>query len=73
MPIIATDRFGAADDYLRNGGRIPAENEGALLAALVEVAKRLPEERAAMGRVSATLARQRTPLNWVAAAKRPLM
>lgn len=76
LPIIATDRCGAADYYLRNGVngvRIPAENEDALLAALVEVAKRSPDERAAMGRFSATLARQRTPLNWVAAATRPLM
>ncbi|MCS0504868.1 glycosyltransferase family 4 protein [Ancylobacter mangrovi] len=76
LPLVVTDRCGAADYFLRdgmNGIRIPAESEDALYEALCRIAASTPEERRRMGELSAAIARQRTPLGWAVSATRALV
>lgn len=75
LPLILTERCGAADTFLRhglNGYRIPAEAPDALQAALESFAALGPEDRRAMAARSVDLSRQRSPLTWAAAVTRAL-
>ncbi|WP_051356336.1 glycosyltransferase family 4 protein [Azorhizobium doebereinerae] len=75
LPLILTDRCGAADTFLRdglNGYRVPAEAPDALQAALERFAALEPEDRRAMAARSVDLSRQRSPLTWAAAVTRAL-